>query len=350
MREGSLLLSKILEATGGILISDKNLETFNVSGISSLELADSTQVSFIVKQNFIPEAKKSKAAAVFVKAGWDLQSKPAIVVKDPYWAYAITAQLFESEAAVFDEGISSDAIIDETAIVGDGASVAAGAIIGENVRIGKRTRIDARVVIEKNTIIGDDCHIQSGAILRYGVKIGCSVIIGSGAVIGSEGFANAFNGKRFERIPCFGSVLIEDGAEIGANSTIDRGNFVDTIIRKGARIDNLVMIAHNCEIGESCGIAAQVGFAGSTKIGKRVMIGGQAGFGGHVEIGDDSFVGGQAGIQQSYPKNSKITGSPAIDLMKRRRIDKIEENLPEIVKEVKTVRKELDELKEKLNG
>jgi UDP-3-O-[3-hydroxymyristoyl] glucosamine N-acyltransferase len=326
-----LQLKKIIEAVNGIL-SDNTLETLDVSGISSLELASESQISFIVKQNFIEQAQKSLAVAVFVKDGWDLQNKPAIIVKDPYWAYAVTAQLFEDKTPVWGEEISKFAII------------------GENVKIGKGTKIDAGAIIEKNTVIGNDCHIQSGAILRYGVKIGNRVIIGSGAVIGSEGFANAFDGAKFLRIPCFGSVLIEDDAEIGANTTIDRGNFTDTIIHKGARIDNLVMVAHNCEIGESCGIAAQVGFAGSTKIGKRVMIAGQAGFGGHIEIGDNSFVGGQAGIQQSYPENSKITGSPAIDLMKRRRIDKIEENLPETLKEIKQLRRELDELRGKING
>ena len=341
-----MLLKEIVDATDGVL-NDKKFETLEIFGISSLELAGEKHVSFIVKQNFIEDAKKSNAAAVFVKSGWDLQDKPSIAVKDPYLAYAVTAQLFEDDTPVFGSQISPNAIIDKSAMISEDVSIAAGTIIGENVKIGKRTKIDARAVIEKNAIIGDDCHIQSGAIIRYGVKIGCRVIISSGAVIGSEGFANAFDGERFERIPCFGSVLIEDDAEIGANSTIDRGNFADTVIRKGARIDNLVMIAHNCEIGESCGIAAQVGFAGSTKIGKRVMIAGQAGFGGHVEIGDDSFVGGQAGIQQSYPNNSKITGSPAIDLMKRRRIDKIEENLPETIREIKKIRRDLDELKEK---
>ena len=323
-------LKEIVEAVSGVLsggIDSDLLETLEISGISSLDLADETQISFIVKQNFIEQAQNSKAAAVFVKDGWELKDKAAIIVKDPYLAYAITARLFEDNTPIWGEEISKFAII------------------GENVKIGKGTKIDAGVIIEKNALIGDDCHIQSGAILRYGVKIGNRVIIGSGAVIGSEGFANAFNGSGFTRIPCFGSVLVEDDAEIGANTTIDRGNFADTIIRKGARIDNLVMVAHNCEIGESCGIAAQVGFAGSTKIGKRVMIAGQAGFGGHIEIGDDSFVGGQAGIQQSFPNGSKITGSPAIDLMKRRRIDKIEENLPETLREIKQLRKELDELK-----
>jgi len=344
-----LQLKKIVEAVNGVL-SDKTLEALDISGISSIDKADESQISFIVKENFTEQAQNSKAAAIFVKNGWEMQSKPAIFVRDPYWAYAVVAQLFEDDTPIFGAGISESAIIDKTAIISEDVSIAAGAIIGENVKIGKRVKIDARVVVEKNAIIGDDSHIQSGAIVRYGVKIGCRVIIGSGAVIGSEGFANAFDGAKFLRIPCFGSVLIEDDAEIGANTTIDRGNFADTIIHKGARIDNLVMVAHNCEIGESCGIAAQVGFAGSTKIGKRVMIAGQAGFGGHIEIGDNSFVGGQAGIQQSYPENSKITGSPAIDLMKRRRIDKIEENLPETLKEIKQLRRELDELKGKQNG
>jgi len=329
-----LQLKKIVEAVKGVL-SDSSLETLEISGISSVDLAGENQISFIVKKSFALQAQNSKAAAIFVGRGWEIPNKATIAVKDPYFAYAIAARLFEDDSAIFGAGISQNAIIDKSAKISEDVCVAHGSVIGENVRIGKRTVIDARVVVEKNVIIGDDCHIKSGAVIHCGVKIGSRVIIESGAVIGSDGFANAFLDGKFMRIACFGSVLVEDDVEIGANTTIDRGNFTDTVIHKGARIDNLVMVAHNCEIGESCGIAAQVGFAGSTKIGKRVMVAGQAGFGGHIEIGDDSFVGGQAGILKSFPENSKITGSPAIDLMKRRKIDNVEEKLPEMARELK---------------
>ena len=339
-------LKKIVETVNGVL-SDSSLETLEISGISSVDLANENQISFIVKKSFALQAQNSKAAAIFVGCGWEIPNKATIAVKDPYFAYAVAARLFEDDAPIFGAGISQNAIIDKSAKISEDVCVAHGAVIGENVRIGKRTKIDARVVVEKNVIIGDDCHIKSGAVIHCGVKIGSRVIIESGAVIGSDGFANAFLDGKFMRIACFGSVLIEDDVEIGANTTVDRGNFIDTVIRKGARIDNLVMVAHNCEIGESCGIAAQVGFAGSTKIGKRVMVAGQAGFGGHIEIGDDSFVGGQAGIVKSFPENSKITGSPAIDLMKRRKIDNVEEKLPEMARELKKLRQDLDEIKEK---
>ena len=347
MPEGKLLLKEIIRETGGVL-SDLSLLDAVITGISSLDLACASEVSFITKERYTEAAKDCAALAVFVEDGWEIAGKATIAVNDPYWAYAIVAQMFENYEPIFGTGIARSAQIDKTALIAQDVSIGPGTVVGAGVRIGKRTRIDARVVIERDVIIGDDCHIQSGAVIRYGVKIGSGVIVASGAVIGSEGFANAFDGERFERIPCFGSVTLEDGVEIGANTTIDRGNFTDTVIRRGARIDNLVMVAHNCVIGESCGVAAQVGFAGSTKVGKRVMIAGQAGFGGHISIGDDSFIGGQAGVTRDVEQKARVAGSPAMDLMRMRRINLVTEDLPEIKREVKNLRKEIEELKGKV--
>jgi UDP-3-O-[3-hydroxymyristoyl] glucosamine N-acyltransferase len=339
-------LKEIAKAVNGTIPS--GTEELEVNCISSLENCESKSITFITKKGMAESASKSGATAVLTRDGWSVEGIANIVVADPYWAYAQLAQLFEDSAPIFGSNISESAIVDSSSNLGKNVTIGPGSIIGANVTVGDNVKIDARVVIEKNVKIGDNSHIHSGAVIRYGVTCGERNIISSGAILGSEGFANGFNGKDFLRIPCFGTVVLEDDVEIGANTTIDRGNFENTIIRKGARIDNLIMIAHNVEIGESCGIAAQVGFAGSTTLGKRVMIAGQAGFGGHITIGDDSFVGGQAGIQASFPEKSKITGSPAIDLMRRRRIDTAETKLPDALRELKKLRKELDEIKENL--
>jgi UDP-3-O-[3-hydroxymyristoyl] glucosamine N-acyltransferase len=193
--------------------------------------------------------------------------------------------------------------------------------------------------MEKGASTGADCRIDSGAVLRRNVRIGNRVIIQSGAVVGSEGFGNAMAPEGWVRIPCFGTVVIEDDAEIGANVTIDRGNFAPTVIGRGARIDNLVQIAHNVEIGAHTAMAAQVGISGSTRVGSRVMIGGQAGFVGHITIGDGAFVGAQAGVRSSVNPGAKVSGYPARDLTAMHRIDVALERLPDALKELRRLRK-----------
>jgi UDP-3-O-[3-hydroxymyristoyl] glucosamine N-acyltransferase len=225
-----------------------------------------------------------------------------------------------------------------------GAHVGPGSIIGGNCTIGDRTVIAAGCVIEKNVTIAEDCRIDSGVIIRSNTLIGSRVIIQSGTVIGSDGFANARRADgSWVHIPCFGKVIIEDDVQIGANVTIDRGNFEPTIIRRGCRLDNLIQVAHNVEIGENCAIAAQVGISGSTIFGKRVLVGGQAGFAGHISIGDDSFVGAQSGVSKSVDPGNKITGTPARDLMSVRRTEVAQTKLPELLKDVKKLIKAFDE-------
>jgi UDP-3-O-[3-hydroxymyristoyl] glucosamine N-acyltransferase len=181
--------------------------------------------------------------------------------------------------------------------------------------------------------------------------MGNHVIVQSGAVVGSEGFGNAVDAEgAFVRIPCFGNVVIEDDVEIGANTTIDRGNFASTILHRGVKIDNLVHIAHNVIIGEHSALAAQAGISGSTRLGRRVMVGGQAGFVGHITIGDRTFVGAQAGVSKGTEAGAKITGYPARDIAKMRRIDASLAQLPQMVKELRKLRRRVAELQERLDA
>jgi UDP-3-O-[3-hydroxymyristoyl] glucosamine N-acyltransferase len=178
-------------------------------------------------------------------------------------------------------------------------------------------------------------------VIRYDSVIGDRVVIQSGAVIGSDGFGNAREKGVFIRIPAFGNVIIGDDADIGANTTIDRGNFEPTIIGNGVKLDNLIHIAHNVVVGDHTAMAAQTGISGSTRIGKRVLIAGQVGSVGHIEIGDDSFIGAKAGISKSVPAGAKITGYPARDLMTMRRIEAAQQELPRLLKEIKTLKKQV---------
>ncbi len=335
---------RIVEAVAGKVIG--KVPSGEITGIGSLENADKTSLTFIVKQSYAKAAAESRAAAVFVKEGWEIPGKTVIEVADPYLAYAVTALLFEDCSPLFGNGISPSAAIDPTAVIAPDVSIGPNSTIGEHVHLGAGTRIDANVVIEKNTVIGDNCYIHSGAVIRYGVICGNDVIISSNAVIGSEGFANAFHDGQFTRIPCFGTVVLEDKVEIGACTAIDRGNFENTVIKAGSRIDNLVQIAHNVTVGESCGIAAQAGFAGSTIIGKRVMVAGQVGMAGHLTVGDDVFIGAQSGVTSSLEGKNAYSGSPTLPMKEQRRVEISLKKLPGLVREVRGLKKELKKLKE----
>lgn len=318
---------------------------FSILGIKSPELAGKDDITFISDPKYRERVERSDCGAVIVKRGDNISGKICLGVEDPYLAYAKVAQLFEDTSPIFNEGISSYAIVDSTAEIGALTSVGPGTVIGLGVKIGENCRIGARCVIEKNTVIGNGCRIDSGVIIRWSTVIGNYVIIQSGAVIGSDGFGNARQKDgSWIRIPAFGNVQIEDNAEIGACTTIDRGNFEPTIIHRGVKLDNLIQVAHNVEIGEHSVSAAQTGISGSTKVGKRVIIGGQVGFSGHNQIGDDSFIGAKAGVSKNFGSGAKITGYPARDLMTMRRIEAAQAYLPSLLKEIKQIRKNIDDL------
>lgn len=320
-----------------------------IAAIQSPELAGDNDIVFLSNPRLSDDIIKSGARFVITSPGQQFEGKICLEVPDPYAGYARVAQLFENHEPVFGGGIAPSAIIDPSAGLDDSVSVGPGTVIGAGVNVGARSRIGARCVIEKGSSIGSDCRIDSGAIIRSDTEIGNRVIIQSGAVIGSDGFGNARENGVFIRIPVFGKVIIHDDADIGAGTTIDRGNFEPTVIGKGVKLDNLIHIAHNVSIDEHTAIAAQTGISGSTRVGKRVIIAGQAGFVGHITIGDDAFVGAKAGVSKEVQPAAKITGYPARDLMTMRRIEAAQTSLPQLVKEVKQLRKEVESLKQRLS-
>ena len=339
---------KLSVIAGRVGASVDGCPDLEISGMSPPESASPDKVTFVSDSKYLEQAKRCAAGAVIVKKGRAFSEKVCLEVDDPYVGYAVAAQMFEDVSPLFGEGIHPSAVIDKSAEIGGSASVGPGTVIGAGAKIGAGCRIGANCVIERGVKIGESSRIDSGAVIRYGTVIGARAVIQSGAVIGSDGFGNARdkNGK-FVRIPCFGNVVIGDDADIGACTTIDRGNFEPTVIGNGVKLDNLIHIAHNVELGEDTAIAAQTGISGSTKVGKRVIIAGQAGFVGHITIGDDSFVCAQAGVSKDVEQGSKVTGSPAREFMTMRRIDAASNQLPELLKEVKKLRAEVESLKGK---
>ncbi|NLW31585.1 MAG: UDP-3-O-(3-hydroxymyristoyl)glucosamine N-acyltransferase [Fibrobacter sp.] len=335
--------SEIAKIIGAEIPQD--LDDLNIDGLKSPESANESDIVFLSNPKLRDSIESSRAKVVIVKKGTSISGKICLEVEDPYLGYAKVAQLFENTSSLFTDGISPYAIIDPDAVIDKSVSIGPGSVIGKDVHIGAGCKIGANCVIEKGTRIGSSCRIDSGAVIRWETSIGNNVIIQSGVVIGSDGFGNAREGSKYVRIPCFGNVVIEDGVEIGANTTIDRGNLEPTLIGKGVKIDNLVHIAHNVIVGEDTAIVAQVGISGSTVIGKRVILAGQAGCVGHIEIGDDAFVGAKAGISKSVPVRGKVTGYPARDFMTMRRIEAAQSSLPDLLKEVKRLKDEILKLK-----
>ncbi len=308
--------------------------------VASPEDADEQSLVFVADIRYAEAAAACRAPVVLARPGTRIPGKTVLELSDPYVGYARAAQLFEDRTPLFGPGVHECAVVSAAATLAKGVSVGPGSVIGPRASVGERTRVGARVVVEPGVSIGADCRIDSGAIVCRDVRIGNRVIVQSGAVIGSEGFGNAMGAEGWVRIPCFGTVVVEDDVEIGANVTIDRGNFAPTLIGRGVRLDNLVHIAHNVELGTHTAIAAQTGISGSTKVGSGVLIGGQAGFVGHITVGDGAFVGAQAGVSKSVQPGAKVSGYPARDLMTMRRIDAALGHLPEALKELRHLKRQ----------
>jgi UDP-3-O-[3-hydroxymyristoyl] glucosamine N-acyltransferase len=329
---------------------DPRWEQFDISRIASPQDADGHCLVFLSNPKYLDAVAACKAQVIIAPRGNLFPSKCVLEMADPYLGFARAGQLLEDTSPLFDaESGSGRTYIHPTAKVHSSVIIGPYSVVGKECVIGENTVIGPLCVIENGTVIGTNCKIDSGVIVRRHCVIGNRVIIQSGTVIGSEGFGNARDGARWFRIPHFGNVIIEDDAEIGANTTIDRGALGPTVIGARVKIDNLVMIAHNVTVGEDSAIAAQTGISGSTMVGKRGILAGQTGFVGHIEIGDDAFVGAKAGVSKNVEKGAKVTGYPARDLMKMRRIEAAQTQLPDLLKEIKSLRKRIEELEKAVN-
>ena len=336
-----LSLNEIAEIVSGKLAGD---ETIRISSLSNLEYATSTDLSFYTSSKHKKSLQNSNAGCVLIPLGnQDRRSKPTIEVADPYHAFIQMLTVFERSKALNQKGRQSPVYIAESAAIGEGGYIGAFAYIGERVRVGKDVRIFPQVYI------GDDVEIGSGTILFPGVKIYSGSRIGShctvhaGAVIGSYGFGYLpeKNGA-YTPIPQSGNVVLEDFVDIGANTTIDCATVNSTIIRAGTKIDNLVQIGHNVEIGENSILSAQVGVSGSTKIGKQVVLAGQVGIGGHLEIADGVQAGGKSGITNSVnKKNKKISGHYAFSHQENLKAYTLYKLLPSTMERIKALEEKL---------
>jgi UDP-3-O-[3-hydroxymyristoyl] glucosamine N-acyltransferase len=274
-------------------------ETVRLTGISSVQSAGPGDLVFVDDEKHLPSALESRAAAVIAGdfATGKPSSKPLLLAKQPRLAFARAARLL-CAGPERKPGIHPSAIVHSSARVASSASIEERAVIGEGAQIGDNARIGAGSVIGAKVIIGRDCNLYPNVTIYPGVRLGDRVIVHSGAVLGSDGFGYVRDHAtgHYEKFPQVGRLEIEDDVEIGANTTIDRGALDVTRIARGAKIDNLVHIGHNCQIGEDVVIAAQTGLSGSITIEKNVVLGGQVGIGEHARIEEGVLLGGQGGV------------------------------------------------------
>lgn len=320
-----------------------------VRGVAPLDTAGPEEISFLTDPRYVPQARASRAGA-FV-APTDVHGLPAPVLRTPTprLALAELLELFHPPAPVC-PGVASSAVVAPDAHVAPTACVGPLAVVESGAVIGARVRVHALVYVGPGAEIGDDSVLYPHVVVREGVRIGRRVIVHPGAVLGSDGFGYAFDGQRHRKIPQVGGLRIEDDVEIGANTTVDRGTLGDTVIRRGAKLDNLVQVAHNVEIGEHAVLAAQVGIAGSSKLGRRVMLGGQAGIADHVTVGDGAMLGAQSGVAADVEPGAKLLGTYARPLVEFQRIWLAERQLPDLLRRVRALERRLAELEARLAG
>ena len=325
-------LAEIARRLGCEVRGDGEIE---IDGVAPIEDAAPGTLTFLANPRYRPFLHTTLAAAVIVAHSEDPVRIPTLRSDDPYLTFAQAIELFYVPPNV-PEGIHPTAVIAASAQIGAGAAIGPYAVIGDDVVIGDGARIDAHVVIYPEVRIGDAFRAFAGVTVRERVSIGHRVTLQSGCVIGGDGFGYVFGRDgTAHRIVQAGTVVIEDDVEIGANSTVDRSAVGATIIRHGAKLDNLVMVAHGCCIGESAALAAQVGLSGSTRVGRFARIGGQAGAAGHLTIGDGAQIAAQSGVPNDVPAGATVGGYPAMDIRLWRRASAAFPRLPELLRRVR---------------
>ena len=339
---------QIAEYIQGVVVGDENA---TVQTFAKIEEGMPGAISFLANPKYAPYIYETQSSIVLVNKDFEPEKEvkaTLIKVNNAYESVAKLLTLYEMSKPK-KTGISPLASIAPTAKVGENVYIAPYAVIGEGVVIGDNTQIHANAVIGDHAKVGSNCIIYPNATVYHECRIGNNVILHAGSVIGADGFGHAPAADGYEKIPQIGIVILEDNVEIGANTCVDRATMGATIIRKGVKLDNLIQVAHNVEIGANTVMASQCGIAGSTKVGEWCMFGGQVGVAGHSKIGDRLNVGAQTGIPGNMKGNQTVMGSPAIDARLFARASVITKKLPEMYATLNALQKEIEELKKQLN-
>lgn len=322
-----------------------------VASFGKIEEAQAGQLAFLANPKYEEYLYSTNASIIIVNDTLELKqpvTATLIKVADAYTSFAVLLDKYQQIQRQQLSGIQQPVYIDATAKIGDNVFIGAFAYLGEKVIVANGAKIYPNAYIGNNVIIGENAVIHPGVKIYHDCVIGKNVVIHAGTIIGSDGFGFAPQADgTFKKIPQIGNVIIEDDVEIGANSTIDRATMGSTLIKSGAKLDNLLQIGHNAEIGNNTIIAAQSGISGSTKVGNSVMIGGQAGVVGHITIGDGAKINAQSGVSKSIEPGKTVTGSPAFDFTAALRSQATSRKLPELEKRIKQLEIQIAPLTEK---
>ena len=320
-------LEQIAQITGGLLSKEKDVA---ITNIAPPALADENTLALALGEDEIANLASTKAKAALVPLGVNIDGFTTIEVERPRLAMMKLITMFYEEPHV-NSGVHPSAVVHPSAKLGQNVSLGAKVVVGENAQIGDNTKILPNCYIGNGAVIGNKCFFHAGVNIGDRVKVGNDVILHHGVSLGADGFSfvtenpNNIEQARKDgeirendveqvifKIPSIGSVVIGNNVEIGANTAIDRGTIENTVVGDNTKIDDLVMIGHNCRIGKGCMIVSQVGIAGSCVIGDRVVIAGQAGLADHIQIGSDTIIAAQSGVTKSFPEKSIVVGAPAV--------------------------------------
>ncbi len=341
-------LGELSEIIGGQLLAQPKLE---ITGAASIARAGESEITFVTSAKHFQEFIDSYAAAAIVGAQCasnshliDACEKPVIIVEDVASAFVEIVELFQPPIERDRVGISPNAIISPSAKIGDDVCIHAGAVVMENSEIGYGSIIYPNATVMENCQIGAHVQIFPGAVLYENTVVGDRSILHAGAVLGAFGFGYKSNSGRHVLSAQLGNVVIGDDVEIGANTTIDRGTYDSTTVGNGTKLDNLVMIGHNCVIGEHNLLCSQVGIAGSCTTGDYVVMGGQVGLADHLKIGSHVSIGAKSGLMHNIEDNQKVFGIPARPAREELQILASKAKLPEIRKTIKQIVKKIEQL------
>jgi UDP-3-O-[3-hydroxymyristoyl] glucosamine N-acyltransferase len=333
-------LQQLAEAVGAELRGDPDLQINRVYPIDQAEQGD---ITFVANPKYLSKLKDCKASAVIVAPGVELPGANLLITPNPYLAFAKVLTFLEGSHEG-GKGVMPGAHVAESAQLEGSVTVYPGAVVGENVKIGAGTVVHPGVVIYAGVEVGSNCLLHAGAVVREGCRLGDRVILQPAAIIGADGFGFAPDGTSYYKIPQVGIVVLEDDVEIGACSCVDRAALGETRIRRGTKLDNLVQIGHNAEVGEDTIIVSQVAVAGSSKIGNHCTFGGQAAVAGHVTVGDNVTIGARGGASGNVEPNQILSGVPLIPHKEWLKMTMSLPKVPEMRKELQQLKKRLAEL------
>lgn len=338
---------QIANVIGGRVEGNKDAK---VHTFAKIEEGTEGAISFLSNPKYTHYLYNTKSSIVIVNEDLELEKDvdaTLIRVKNAYESIAKLLQIYEASKPK-KTGVAPQAYIAPSAKLGNNCYVGPFAYVGEGAEIGDGCQIYPHAVIGDNVKVGTNCIFYPNTTIYQGCKIGNNVTIHAGSVIGADGFGFAPGADGYDKIPQIGIVVIEDNVEIGANTCVDRSTMGATVIHKGVKLDNLVQVAHNVEIGENTVMSAQVGIAGSTKVGSWCMFGGQVGLAGHITIGDKTFLGAQSGVPGSLKGGEELIGTPPMNPRAYFKSQAIFRRLPDMYKDLNDAKKEIEELNEKI--